>query len=83
MNYANVYKGLDRADVNRFILLFTELKVISNRHKYIQTSFDTANQIAGKTNVIDWKEYDYYSKENYNQYQNPVRGRQRRGSRHQ
>ena len=63
-DYANVYKGLDRADVSRFIYLFTELNIIKNRHRYIQTSFDKAEEIAGKTNVIDWQEYIEYAKSN-------------------
>jgi hypothetical protein len=61
-NFANVYKGLDRADVNRFTFLFTEVKFDKERFKFLQTSFDTPSIIAGKTNVIDWKEYLKYSK---------------------
>lgn len=63
-DFANVYKGLDRADVNRFIFTFPEVKFTKKRHRFIQTSFDTANEIAGKTNIIDWAEYLKYTKDN-------------------
>lgn len=61
-NFANVYKGLDRADVNRFTFSFTEVKLNKERFKFLQTSFDSPSVIAGKTNVIDWIEYSKYSK---------------------
>jgi hypothetical protein len=63
-DFANVYKGLDRADVNRFVFRFTEVVINRERHKFIQTSFDSAEVIAGKTNIIDWTEYVKYSESN-------------------
>jgi hypothetical protein len=63
-DYANVYKGLDRADVNRFIFAFSEINYSPSRFKFIQTSFKKADPINGKTNVIDWKQYIEYSKNN-------------------
>ena len=63
-DFANVYKGLDRVDVNRFIFLFTEVILKRERHRFIQTSFDSSAVIAGKTNVIDWIEYLKYSATN-------------------